>query len=441
MHCFADGIACRPSPWPSRSPVRSLRPTPIPPWQRDRHLHAPTKQAAINQMIGDYHRQQSELHPRLSDRQSRGSARDVVNELERQRIDEQSAAQAAAIAQNSELIFNSPRQRGARQSGRGRHAGRVLRLQLHLLQAALSDMTNWSPTTRISVSSSKEFPVLGPGSTEAAQVAAAVNVIAPERYDEFHLLASRQPAPRPMASSPSGRRSGRASNDQINVRVMDTPEVTAVIEESYILADALGLTGTPSYVLGNEVIVGAVGYDALHANDRSRSGSAAKRPASRGRTSRYPQAFSLCREILYKRPLRHGAAREPARGRSMADTRLHPERTQPQSPRDAGAGGLWPDDARGYQCCLQRNGRGTLGISVSISASPIPRAISSTGSRKPARRPRESSSIRAPTPTPRSPSTMPWPPSLSPLLRFISATSLRASDFGGILTSRPWPLA
>ena len=30
-----------------------------------------------------------------------------------------------------------------------------------------------------------------------------------------------------------------------------------------MLADALGLTGTPSWVLGDEVIVGAVGYDIL----------------------------------------------------------------------------------------------------------------------------------------------------------------------------------
>jgi protein-disulfide isomerase len=29
------------------------------------------------------------------------------------------------------------------------------------------------------------------------------------------------------------------------------------------LADALGVSGTPSYVVGNEVVVGAVGIDAL----------------------------------------------------------------------------------------------------------------------------------------------------------------------------------
>ena len=34
-------------------------------------------------------------------------------------------------------------------------------------------------------------------------------------------------------------------------------------EESFKLADALGLNGTPSYVVGNDVVVGAVGLNSL----------------------------------------------------------------------------------------------------------------------------------------------------------------------------------
>ena len=37
----------------------------------------------------------------------------------------------------------------------------------------------------------------------------------------------------------------------------------ATLEESFKLAEALGLNGTPSYVIGNDVVVGAVGLDAL----------------------------------------------------------------------------------------------------------------------------------------------------------------------------------
>ena len=44
---------------------------------------------------------------------------------------------------------------------------------------------------------------------------------------------------------------------------MDSPEVKDTITESYVLAQALSLTGTPSYVTSGEVVIGAVGYDAL----------------------------------------------------------------------------------------------------------------------------------------------------------------------------------
>ena len=40
-------------------------------------------------------------------------------------------------------------------------------------------------------------------------------------------------------------------------------EVKATIEENFKLAEALGLNGTPSYVIGDDVVVGAVGLAAL----------------------------------------------------------------------------------------------------------------------------------------------------------------------------------
>jgi protein-disulfide isomerase len=44
---------------------------------------------------------------------------------------------------------------------------------------------------------------------------------------------------------------------------MGSDEVRASLEESMKLAEALGLNGTPSYVVGQEVVVGAVGLEAL----------------------------------------------------------------------------------------------------------------------------------------------------------------------------------
>ena len=46
-------------------------------------------------------------------------------------------------------------------------------------------------------------------------------------------------------------------------RDMAAPEVEAHLQRTAQLAQALGITGTPAFVIGDEVVPGAAGYDAL----------------------------------------------------------------------------------------------------------------------------------------------------------------------------------
>ena len=110
----------------------------------------------------------------------------------------------------------------------------------------------------------KEFPVLGEGSVQAAHVAVAARMQDPtgKKYLDFHqkLLGSRGQADRARALAVAkevGFDMARIEKD------MSSDEVKKTIEESMRLADALGVNGTPSYVVGGEVVVGAVGLDAL----------------------------------------------------------------------------------------------------------------------------------------------------------------------------------
>jgi protein-disulfide isomerase len=110
----------------------------------------------------------------------------------------------------------------------------------------------------------KEFPVLGPGSVEAAQVAVAVRMQDPtgKKYLEFHqkLLGGRGQADRAHALAVAkeiGLDMARIEKD------MAGDEAKATLEENMHIAEALGLNGTPSYVIGTEVVVGAVGLAAL----------------------------------------------------------------------------------------------------------------------------------------------------------------------------------
>ncbi len=109
----------------------------------------------------------------------------------------------------------------------------------------------------------KDFPVLGQGSVEAASVALAARLqLAPEKIWQFHqkLLSTRGQIGRQQAldaAREAGADIARLQKD------MDSAPVRSAIEENIQLADALGLTGTPSYVIGDEIVVGAVGFSEL----------------------------------------------------------------------------------------------------------------------------------------------------------------------------------
>ena len=54
---------------------------------------------------------------------------------------------------------------------------------------------------------------------------------------------------------------------------MEAPEVNAVLEANYALAHELGIEGTPAFVIGDQLIPGAVEKARLeHLIDEARSG-------------------------------------------------------------------------------------------------------------------------------------------------------------------------
>jgi protein-disulfide isomerase len=108
--------------------------------------------------------------------------------------------------------------------------------------------------------------VLSQCSVEAAQVAVAVRMQDPsgKKYLDFHqkLLGGRGPADKARALAVAkdvGFDMARLEKD------MTSDEVAATIAENMKLASALGISGTPSYVIGKGVVLGAVGVDALKA--------------------------------------------------------------------------------------------------------------------------------------------------------------------------------
>jgi protein-disulfide isomerase len=170
----------------------------------------------------------------------------------------------ASVAENASAIFNSPRGVVL-----GNKDGDVTFVEFFdyncgYCKRAMADMLDLMKTDPKLKVVLKEFPVLSPGSVEAAQVAVAVRMQDPggKKYLDFHqkLLGGRGPADKAhalAAAKDAGLDMGRIEKD------LASPEVKATIEENFKLAEAMGMNGTPSYVIGKQVVVGAIGLDGL----------------------------------------------------------------------------------------------------------------------------------------------------------------------------------
>lgn len=72
--------------------------------------------------------------------------------------------------------------------------------------------------------------------------------------------AAELPAATPAPIFSSGQ---RADIERITQGYLASPEVNATIDENLKLAEAIHVSGTPSYVVGSEVVVGAIGLEGL----------------------------------------------------------------------------------------------------------------------------------------------------------------------------------
>lgn len=109
----------------------------------------------------------------------------------------------------------------------------------------------------------KDFPILGPDSVEASRVAIAVkNQLQGPKYWEFHLKLMSAKGRVNGAKALEIAREAGADIERVK-KEMEAPATRAVIEQTVALGDRLGLTGTPAFIVGDEVVFGAVGQAAL----------------------------------------------------------------------------------------------------------------------------------------------------------------------------------
>jgi protein-disulfide isomerase len=124
----------------------------------------------------------------------------------------------------------------------------------------LATLLDEDPNLRVIL---KEFPILSQGSVEAARIAVQVSE-ANVDYWTFHQTLFTSPGK--VDKDVALKAATTLGLNPITLEMgMNTPDVSGVIEQSYKIADQLKITGTPTYIIGDEIIPGAVGIDQLRA--------------------------------------------------------------------------------------------------------------------------------------------------------------------------------
>ena len=188
---------------------------------------------------------------------------EAIAEGEKRQLETQRLAQAAALKESQAALLNSPHDVVA-----GNPTGDITLVEFFdyncgYCRKALTDvqaLIKGDPKLRVVI---KDFPVLGQESLEASQIAVAAKFqLKGEKLFEFHqkLLESKgrvNTAKAVQVAKEMGLDVAKLQKDALG------PEVKAVLAENRGLGDKLGLSGTPAFVIGDEIIPGAVGVEPI----------------------------------------------------------------------------------------------------------------------------------------------------------------------------------
>jgi protein-disulfide isomerase len=106
----------------------------------------------------------------------------------------------------------------------------------------------------------RDFPVLSPASDEAAM--ASLSAAQQGRYERFHNAMFETPGKVSHERTVAIVRTA-GLDEMRTAKDLQAPALKAEIKKNLELGRALGLTGTPSYVVGDRILSGAVGYEKL----------------------------------------------------------------------------------------------------------------------------------------------------------------------------------
>jgi protein-disulfide isomerase len=189
--------------------------------------------------------------------------REAIEALDKHDKEVAQAEREKAVSDRAGPLFSSPFQANVGNPNGSATLVEFFDYNCHYCKGALPDVAKLmkdDPNLKVVL---KDFPVLGPGSVEAARVASAArNQLPGDRFWAFHNKLLGMHGPIGKAEALSVAKEMGLDMDRL-AKDMEDPQIQSGLQEIMSMADALQINGTPSFVVGQEVVVGAVGYDQL----------------------------------------------------------------------------------------------------------------------------------------------------------------------------------
>ncbi|MBE7185028.1 MAG: DsbA family protein [Methylobacterium mesophilicum] len=182
--------------------------------------------------------------------------------LEQKQQEQAQTAARATIAESKAEIFNSENDGLVGNPQAKTTVVEFFDYNCGYCRRALSDMQTLTKEDKDLRFILKEFPILGPDSQKAHVVSMAFRKLMPEKYAEFHQKLLGQEGRAGEASAIQIATSLGADEAKLREAMKD-PQIQEVFQKTYDLANRLSISGTPSYVIGDEMIYGAQGVDVL----------------------------------------------------------------------------------------------------------------------------------------------------------------------------------
>jgi protein-disulfide isomerase len=108
----------------------------------------------------------------------------------------------------------------------------------------------------------KEFPILSPESMNAAKYALAVNTIDPSAYFRFHRALMEQQGQKTDEVLAKVVTDVGLDLESVKKRIED-PAIAKHLQDTQVLAGQLGVTGTPAFIIGDQLLASAMSVQML----------------------------------------------------------------------------------------------------------------------------------------------------------------------------------